>query len=322
MNNKVLVVGNAVSTNAIFNTFDKKLNLIKVDTNELKNKLSEERELLAVWIHFDTFLDNSYLSLIKSVPFLMSTTTGLTHISRKIQEHFGSNLISLKNRGELLAKLTSTAEHAWSLIMLGNNNIIKSLSSVNEGYWDRQNNLRKNQLSSNTLGVIGYGRLGKMVAEYGTAFKMEVIVYETNSGAITEAKKHNLKIADSIDEIVSRSDVITIHASFNLGDDPIITQKVLMKIKKPLLIVNTSRGGLVDEAAVIDEISQRPNLRYFTDVLVCEEKGEDFKDSDLWNFSILEERVRITPHIGGASFEAAAICEKELVEDLLKRITK
>jgi D-3-phosphoglycerate dehydrogenase len=318
----VLVVGNAVSTNAIFNTFDKKLNLIKVDTNELKNKLSEERELLAVWIHFDTFLDNSYLSLIKSVPFLMSTTTGLTHISRKIQEHFGSNLISLKNRGELLAKLTSTAEHAWSLIMLGNNNIIKSLSSVNEGYWDRQNNLRKNQLSSNTLGVIGYGRLGKMVAEYGTAFKMEVIVYETNSGAITEAKKHNLKIADSIDEIVSRSDVITIHASFNLGDDPIITQKVLMKIKKPLLIVNTSRGGLVDEAAVIDEISQRPNLRYFTDVLVCEEKGEDFKDSDLWNFSILEERVRITPHIGGASFEAAAICEKELVEDLLKRITK
>jgi len=322
LNNKVLVVGNAVSTNAIFNTFDKKLNLIKVDTNELKSKLSEERELLAVWIHFDTFLDNSYLSLIKSVPFLMSTTTGLTHISRKIQEHFGSNLISLKNRGELLAKLTSTAEHAWSLIMLGNNNIIKSLSSVNEGYWDRQNNLRKNQLSSNTLGVIGYGRLGKMVAGYGTAFKMEVIVYETNSDAITEAKKHNLKIADSIDEIVSRSDIITIHASFNLGDDPIITQKVLTNIKKPLLIVNTARGGLVDEAAVIYEISQRPNLRYFTDVLVCEEKGEDIKSSDIWNFSILEERVRITPHIGGASFEAAAICEKELVEDLLKRITK
>jgi len=320
LNNKVLVVGNAVSTSVIFKEVDEKLNLIKVDTNELKNKLSEEKELLAVWIHFDTFLDSSYLDLIKSVPFLISTTTGLTHISRKIQEHYGSNLISLKNRSDLLVRLTSTAEHAWSLIMLGNNNIIKSLSSVKEGYWDRQNNLRENQLSSNTLGVIGYGRLGKIVAGYGAAFKMEVIVYETNSSAITEAKNQNLKIADSIDEIFSRSDIITIHASFNSGDKPIITQKVLMKIKKPLLIVNTSRGGLVDEAAVIDEISQRPNLRYFTDVLVCEEKGEDIKDSDLWNFSILEERVRITPHIGGASFEAAALCEKELVEDLLKRI--
>ena len=322
MYNKVLVVGNAVSTNAIFNTFDKKLNLIKVDANELRNKLSEEKELLAVWIHFDTFLDSSYLNLIKSVPFLMSTTTGLTHISRKIQEHYGSNLISLKNRSELLAKLTSTAEHAWSLIMLGNNNIIKSLSSVKEGYWDRQNNLRKNQLSSKTLGVIGYGRLGKMVAGYGVAFKMDVIVYETKSGAITEAKNQNLKIVDSIDEIVSRSDIITIHASSNLGDNPIITQKVLTNVKKPLLIVNTARGGLVDEAAVIYEISHRPNLQYFTDVLVCEEKGEDIKSSDIWNFSILEERVRITPHIGGASFEAAELCEIELVEDLLKRITQ
>lgn len=321
MNNKVLVVGNAVTNNDIFNEFDKKLDLIKVDTNELRRKLSEEKELLAVWIHFDTYLDNSYLNSIKSVPFLISTTTGLTHISREIQEHYGSNLISLKNRSELLVNLTSTAEHAWSLIMLGNNDIIKSLSSVKEGYWDRQNNLRKNQLSSNTLGVIGYGRLGKMVAGYGIAFKMEVLVYETNSGAITEAKNQNLKIVDSIDEIVSRSDIITIHASFNSGDNPIITQKVLSNIKKPLLIVNTARGGLVDEAAVIYEISQSPNLRYFTDVLVCEEKGEDIKSSDIWNFSILEERVRITPHIGGASFEAATLCEKELVEDLLKRIT-
>ena len=87
-----------------------------------------------------------------------------------------------------------------------------------------------------------------------------------------------------------------------------------------MLFVNTARAGLVHEQSIIEEINRRPFLHYYTDVLSCEENGTNLRKSEIWKFSILSERIKITPHIGGANLEAAMLCESELMIEFLKRI--
>jgi len=317
---KILIVGNAVVGSNILDLLGKQLELIKIDSSELLSNATNLKDVSALWIHFDTFLDKSFLNKISHIPYLISTTTGLTHISKEIQDHYGTNLISLRNRISLLSKVTSTAEHAWSLIMHWNNNISEAFDSVEKGNWERKNFFRHQQLSGRTLSVIGFGRLGKMVANFGVAFKMNVLIYEIESEAIKQAENSNFKIVKSLGDLFTDSDIVSINASYNVGDKPIITKEVLSSIKKSMLLVNTARAGLVNEQSIIEEINCRPFLHYYTDVLSCEENGTNLQNSEIWKISIQSERIKITPHLGGANLEAAMLCESELLNEFLKRI--
>lgn len=320
MKNKILIIGNALTNSGVLKVIEEKFEVIKIDSSDKLKALTELKDVLALWVHVDTFLDKSFLAKISHIPYLISTTTGLTHLSKEIQDHFGANLISLRGRGEFLSKITSTAEHAWLLIMLWNNNVFKSLDSVSNGNWVRSDFFRDNQLAGKTLGIIGFGRIGKILAQYALAFRMNVLVYEIKYDAIAQAKSLNCKIVKSIEELFTLCNVVSINASYSVGDLPIITKETLNFLSKSFLLVNTSRAGLVDEKSIIQEIQNRPYLHYYTDVLSCEENGTGVQDSDLWKFSTISDRIKITPHIGGANLEAAELCENELLSDFLKRI--
>jgi D-3-phosphoglycerate dehydrogenase len=204
--------------------------------------------------------------------------------------------------------------------MLGQQDLNVSLQHVKSGNWDRVNNLRDKQLSSQNLGVIGFGRLGSMVANYGRAFGMTVRINDIKSDAINSAKREGFQVIQTLEQLIVDSDIVSIHANFDNGNSPIITNNVLEKINKPLLLVNTSRAGLVDEDAILQEIERKPHLRYFTDVLSCEEYGSKIQESKLWEKSLTDQRIKITPHIGGATKEAITLCEEELMRDLLNRL--
>jgi len=315
-----LIVGDAIVGSNILDLLGKQLEVIRIDSNELLSKVTDLKDISALWIHFDTFLDKSFLNKISHIPYLISTTTGLTHIAKEIQDHYGTNLISLRNRISLLSNVTSTAEHAWSLIMHWNNNITEAFNSVGKGNWERKNFFRHQQLSGRTLGVIGFGRLGKMVANFGVCFKMNVLIYEIEKEAIKQAENSNFIVVKSLGTLFADSDIVSINASYNIGDKPIITKEILSLIKKSMLLVNTARAGLVNEKSIIEEINRRPFLHYYTDVLSCEENGTNLRNSEIWKFSILSERIKITPHLGGANLEAAMLCESELLTEFLKRI--
>ena len=317
---KVLLVGEAVLHPSILNLAKDRIDFIEIIPSELTQKLIEIEGISALWIHFDTFLDANFLEKIKKIPFLVSTTTGLTHIAKEIQDFYGPNLISLQNRTDFLSRISSTAEHAWLLIMLWQNNLYVSLDSVKNGYWNRRDFFRVQQLAGKTLGIIGFGRLGKILAKYGASFSMNILIYEKEEKAISQAKNQNLKVVKSINELIAKSDIVSIHASYTSDQSPIITQNALSAITKPILLVNTARGGLVDEDAIIQEIKMQPYLHYYTDVLKHEEDGSRLENSNLWKFSINNERIKITPHIGGANHEAAFLCEKELLEILIKKL--
>jgi|688.fasta_scaffold501245_2 D-3-phosphoglycerate dehydrogenase len=317
---KIVVVGNAVISNSVISLLKDKVDLIQVKSDKLKETLENNDSLAGVWIHFETYLDQGYKKYLENVKYLISSTTGLTHIANEIQHHFGENLICLRNRLSFLPSISSTAEHAWALVMLGQQDLNVPLQHVKSGSWDRVSNLRDKQLSSQNLGVIGFGRLGSMVANYGRAFGMTVRINDIKSDAIKSAKHEGFEVIPTIEQLLVESDIVSIHANFENGNSPIITNNVLDLIDKPLLLVNTSRAGLVDEDAILQEIERKQHLRYFTDVLSCEEYGSEIQESKLWEKSLTDQRIKITPHIGGATKEAITLCEEELMRDLLRRL--
>lgn len=317
--NKIIIVGNAVLFHETIKKLEEGFEVFKTTPQELKDFLQKTDRVDAVWIHFDTYLSLDYLKDLKDVPILISTTTGLTHVDPEIQNHFGHNLICLHDRKIFLENISATAEHAWSLIMLENNDLAPVLNSVSDAKWDRQLHIRPRQLLGQTIGIIGFGRIGSMVARYARGFNMKVIVNDINPRALLSARNSNFQTIESLSQMIKQSDIVSIHANYKIGDKPLISRELLGEINKSLLLVNTARAGLVDEESIIHEIENRPFLKYYTDVMGFEENNQKLSDSKLWSASLSEGRIKITPHIGGASREAIWLCEQELTSDLLSR---
>ena len=315
---RIIVVGNSVVNINIKSLLQKNFQITEVSPYDLKVHIKQNLDIFALWIHFDTFLSADYVDFLKKIPYLITTTTGLTHIDKEIVKLYGDKLIRLQSDSRALSQVSSTAELAWLFIMLSNNHVYKALHSVKDGSWSRQTNLRDQQLSSLTLGIVGYGRLGKMVANFARSFKMKVLIYDIDPDKTRIATADGFVCVNSVEDMLQKCDVLSLHASVLDGSKKIITENNLSLINKPLALINTARASLVDEDAILREIDKRPFLNYYTDVLDFEENGTDLSSSELWIKSLVSERIHITPHIGGANKEAIEICENELLNTLIK----
>jgi D-3-phosphoglycerate dehydrogenase len=318
LKNRIILVGNAVVNNSTKHLLQKNFEITELSPDELKNHIKQNLDIFALWIHFDTFLSTDYTDLLKKIPYLITTTTGLTHIDQEIIKLYGDKLIRLQSDSSALSQVSSTAELAWLFIMLSNNHVYKALQSVKDGSWSRQTNVRDKQLSSLTLGIVGYGRLGKMVANFARSFNMKVLIYDIDTDKTNKATTDGLVCVTSVEEMLRKCDVLSLHASVLEGTKKIIREDNLSLINKPLVLINTARASLVDEDAILREIDNRPYLNYYTDVLDFEENGTSLSLSKLWTKSLASERILITPHIGGANKEAIDICENELLDRLIK----
>ena len=315
---RIILVGNSVVNINTKNLLQRNFQITEVSPDDLKDQVKQNLDIFALWIHFDTFLSTDYIDLLKKIPYLITTTTGLTHIDKEIIKLYGDKLIRLQSDSRALSQVSSTAELAWLFIMLSNNHVYKALQSVKDGSWSRQTNLRDQQLSSLTLGIVGYGRLGKMVANFARSFKMKVLIYDIDPDKTRIATTDGFVCVTSVEDMLQKCDALSLHASVLEGSKKLITENNLSLINKPLALINTARAGLVDEDAILKEIDKRPFLNYYTDVLDFEENGTDLSSSELWIKSLVSERIHITPHIGGANKEAIEICENELLNTLIK----
>ena len=315
---RIILVGNSVVNINTKSLLQKNFQITEVSPDDLKDHSKQNLDIFALWIHFDTFLSTDYIDFLKKIPYLITTTTGLTHIDKEIIKLYGDKLIRLQSDSRALSQVSSTAELAWLFIMLSNNHVHKALQSVKDGSWSRQTNLRDQQLSSLTLGIVGYGRLGKMVANFARSFKMKLLIYDIDPDKTRIATADGFVCVNSVEDMLQKCDVLSLHASVLDGSKKIITENNLSLINKPLALINTARASLVDEDAILREIDKRPFLNYYTDVLDFEENGTDLSSSELWIKSLVSERIHITPHIGGANKEAIEICENELLNTLIK----
>lgn len=183
---------------------------------------------------------------------------------------------------------TSTAELTWAMIMASRRHLVTEVNRLNSGKWQ---GCLGQQLRGQRMGVLGYGRIGKLVADYARAFGMKVWIWG-RSGSVSRAQAGGFDIAPTRERFFSDSDIISVHLRLNSETGGIIQASDLALMKKTALFVNTSRAELVAPGALTSALDAgRPGSAA---VDVYEEEPVLGARHPLLN----RDNVLCTPHIG------------------------
>nr|WP_179467874.1 D-2-hydroxyacid dehydrogenase family protein [Mycolicibacterium vinylchloridicum] len=182
--------------------------------------------------------------------------------------------------------VASTVELTWALILAGARNLVAESMSIRDGGW--QVSVGR-ELSGRTLGVLGLGRIGARVARIGEAFGMEVIAWSQNLTPAAAAEAGATYVGK--DELFGRSDVLTIHMKLSERSAGLVGTDELALMKPTAVLVNTSRGPLIDEAALVETLKAKRIRAAALDVFDTEPlpAGHPLRTLD---------NVIATPHIG------------------------
>ena len=243
--------------------------------------------------------------------YVVSATTGLDHIDLAAAQAAGVRVVSLRDCRDAIQDVSATAEHTWGLLLALVRNTHAAAGHVLAGGWER-NRFWGSQLRGRLLGIVGHGRIGAMVAHYGAAFGMEVVACDTEPARIVEPAKPLPLL-----EVIRASDAISIHVAAIPANRHLIDRALIAEMKRGAVLVNTARGSIVDEAALAEAVASGLVTGAAVDVLTGEERG-DIESSPLLRCARAGHNVLITPHIGGATREAIARTEGEVVARLLQ----
>ena len=204
----------------------------------------------------------------------------------------------------------TTAEHAIALLLSLARRVPQATASLRAGRWEKERFSGK-ELFGQTLGVVGLGNIGSIVADRAQGLRMKVVAYDP---LVSEERAQRLGIElVSFDELLARSDAISLHVPLTKDTRGLIGASAFAKVKRGVLIVNASRGGIVDEAALLAAIEKGIVSGAALDVF---EKEPPPKDHPL----LAREEVIGTPHLGAATSQAqlnVAIAIAEQVRDYL-----
>jgi len=158
----------------------------------------------------------------------------------------------------------TTAEHALSLMMALARNISQAANSMREGKWEKKK-FQGTELFNKTLGIIGMGRIGTVVAERGLGLRMRVLCYDPFITKELAAKIGAESV--SLDELLARSDFITIHTPKTKDTAKLLSKEAFMKMKPGVRLINCARGGIINEDALYEALAQLPDEQRETIVL-------------------------------------------------------
>src|SRR6478735_824938 len=187
----------------------------------------------------------------------------------------------------------SAAEHTMALLLAQARNVPQAHAALKAGRWERSK-WEGVELSDKTLGIIGLGRIGKLVAQRAMAFGMRLVAYDPFVST-ERARQINVELVD-LDDLVARSDFITLHLAKTPETVGLIGREMLAKAKPELRIVNVARGGIIDEAALAEAIADGRVAGAAIDVFAAEPTTE----SPLFGL----DSVVVTPHLGASTAEA------------------
>ena len=251
----------------------------------------------AVIVRLGVNYDRICIDLQPRLKYIITATTGLNHIDVPYAETKGISVISLKDEQGFLSGIKSTAEHTWALLLALSRKLPAAIDSVNNGFWERTP-FMADELNGKKLGIIGFGRLGKIVAEYANAFGMEVLSFDKNPSVF---KDYNFVKISSLEELLRKSDYVSLHIDWSADNNRFLDEREFTLMKDGAYFINTSRGECINEDAL---------LKYLTNGKI-KGAGLDVLDGDsTWSMNSPEHHklidyarnnnnLIITPHSGG-----------------------
>lgn len=265
------------------------------DLNEVSNYISDV-DLVFTNPNSSKFNINSdFFNLCNSIKAIYTVSTGTNHIDLDEAVKRKIKIYSLTRELDLINQLSSTAELAFTFALMSTRRILPAIASVKEGNWNYQPFVGR-QFSKLNIGVIGFGRLGKMFSQYCKSLGSSVFVFDPFVPI-----DNSYQFVDDLLVIAKKADVISLHVHLTESTRNLINNIFLSHCKESVTLVNTSRGEIVQEIDLINFLRKNPHASYYTDVLSDEISGRDV--NPILNNKDVAHQIIVTPHIGGMSID-------------------
>ncbi len=271
-----------------------KKNNISVDT---KTNLPPE-ELKKIIDNYDGLIIRSATKVRKD---LIDSLSNLKIIGRAgagvdnvdVEAAKNKNIIVMNTPG---GNTNATAEHTIGLIFALLRKITIANVTTHKGLWEKKK-LKGNEIKGKKIGIVGFGNVGKRVAEISNVLGMHVSIFSSYFKTIKDSyPEYN---SCSIDEIIKDSDIISFHCKPNKDGNPIMNKNHLSLMKKNCIIINTARGNLVDEDDLKNALEKKEIKGAALDVF----KNEPLEESGFYNL----DNIILTPHIAASTDEAQIV---------------
>jgi D-3-phosphoglycerate dehydrogenase len=264
-----------------------------------RNGMSEAmRHYDAIWVRLGHRITAATIPADCKCRLIATPCTGLDHIDVDACRARGIEVVSLKGETEFLSDVHATAEHTLALTLALLRKLVPAVNGA--GDWQRDRYCGR-ELYGKTVGIIGYGRIGKQVCRLFNAFGTHA--FTSDCGAW--------------DHLLRASDVVTLHVPFNASTRHIMGANELALMKPTAVLINTSRGGVIDEKALADALENERIAGAALDVLDGE--PPDF-NHPLLKLARTTDRVIVTPHIGGKTHESCEKTEVFLANKVVSRL--
>ena len=245
----------------------------------------------------------------KITPRVLEAARGLKAISRNGTGVDTVDLDACKRLGIAVlraegANARGVAELAFALLLALTRSIPFGDAALKAGKWERRQGI---ELEGRTLGLVGCGKIGKMVARFALAMDMTVLAFDAYPDA-SFAPGTGFRFA-KLEEVLAQSHAVSLHCPHKPGDPPLIDGAALARMKKGAYLVNTARAGLVDSNAVRKALDEGRLAGYGVDVFDKEPPGPGPLTG--------HDRVIMSAHVGGYTAERVARATRVAVENLL-----
>ncbi|WP_044747994.1 phosphoglycerate dehydrogenase [Bacillus alveayuensis] len=272
----------------------------------VQKKVSEAEESLdqfdALLVRSATKVTEELLGKMKKLKIVGRAGVGVDNIDVEAATKYGVVVINAPDGNTI-----STAEHTFAMITALVRHIPQAHISVKSREWNRSAFVGT-ELYGKHLGIIGLGRIGSEVAKRARAFGMKVHVYDP---FLTKARAEKIGVEScTLDEVLSVSDIITVHTPLTKETKGLLGPKNLAKTKKGVYLVNCARGGIIDEQALVSFLENGHVAGVALDVFEQEPPG----DHPLLSF----DNVIVTPHLGASTVEAQLNVATQVAEEVLK----
>jgi len=252
-------------------------------------------------------VDRKVLDLSKKLQFICRAGAGMDNIDENYAIEKGIMLINAPE-----GNMDAVGEHAIGMLLSLMNNFNRADAEIREGLWKREAN-RGYELKGKTVGIIGYGFMGGSFARKLAGFSVNVIAYDKYKTGFSDQYVREV----SMEEMVKLADVVSFHIPLTPETNGMVDDEYLFHFRKPLFLLNTSRGKVVKVQAVLNAIKQGKILGAGLDVLEVEKFPGVGEQS--W-FEELKQsgKVLLTPHVAGWTFDSYRRISEVMVEKLAK----
>ena len=294
-------------------------------TGRLVSLPPERARVLGAMADADAYLanasvivDREFLDAAPRLRVIGSPSTGTDHMDLAAIDARGIARLDISKEYELINGFTATSELAFGLLLAVDRHLKPAFAAADRGDWARER-FTGFQLFGKTLGILGLGRLGTISARIGQGFGMRVIAHDVCPVSVPAVEMVGL------DRLLAEADVLTIHVHLTPATEGLIGADAFRRMKPNAILINTSRGRIVDEAALLEALETGRIAGAGLDVIDGEWLSDETRARHpLVAYARRHDNLVISPHIGGATTESiygARVFMARKVVDYLRRIS-